>query len=386
MSSPVVQSRLSSLSGDANRRLVSEDHHRKFMSSLRGTELLKLYRRFTLDFHADPALEEMDRDTADFLYQRGFLPEKIALYGLSPKNVDFYLSDMQRWATRFINEPYSIVFNNKVLFNQVFGRHCDVPGVIATFRRGRVVTYGDDWQRIIAGDVHHRLLIAKPLGGGGGGDIYFVRIEGLHAVIETNASQDNRQVVRVSELERILLAQTVPFILNDYVVQSDFSRSLFPLTVNTLRVLVIRDQVTTLPVLVRATQRIGTRESYPIDNFSLGGLSAEVNLGTGELCHAVAGAGLYKGTGIKEHPDTGEVLLGRRIPDWQAIKEGLCLLFVKLPYLQYCGFDIIHGNGGFTVLEGNSYSQVRLFQMNRPLLEDASLVAFYRDKGIIVDR
>ncbi|MDN3557469.1 sugar-transfer associated ATP-grasp domain-containing protein [Halomonas maura] len=363
---------------------LPEDHHRHFMANLSGVERLSLLKRFTLDFHADPDLGKISEEQAEFLYERGFLPEKIRLYGLNRDNIDLYLSDVQRWLTRLVNGPYSIVFNNKVLFTQVFGRYCRVPGIIAIFRNGRAIPYCELWDRIISGQDSGRMMVAKPLGGGGGGSVYFIRTDRHHAVIETNDEEGARVVVKVSELAEVLAAQEVPFILNDYIQQGDFTQALFPLTVNTLRVLVIRHPVTRKGQVIRAVQRIGTSESYPIDNFSLGGLSAEINLANGELSHAVAAEGKHAGKRWESHPDTGEKISEKRVPHWEDIKEDICRLFENLPYIKYCGFDLIIDDDGFIVLEGNSYSQVRLFQMSSPLLDNQVLVDFYKSEGLLV--
>lgn len=362
---------------------LPRDHHRHFMATLSGPQALALHKRFTLDFHADPDLERLTESQARFLYERGFLPEKVRLYGLHPGNIDLYLSDVQRWLTRLVNGSYSIVFNDKVLFTQVFGRHCRVPGVIATFRNGRAIPYDSAWSRILDGSDGGRMMVAKPLGGGGGGSVYFIRTDRHHAVIETNDNNNSRIVVKLHELTEVLAAQEVPFILNDYIQQGDFTQTLFPLTVNTLRVLVVRCPSTGRARVMRAVQRIGTSESYPIDNFSMGGLSAEIDLESGELGHAVAAEGKHSGCGWSTHPDTGESIQGKRIPNWHNIRRAVCRVFDQLPYVKYCGFDLILDEKGVVFLEGNSYSQVRLFQMNRPLLTCRKLVDFYRREGLV---
>ncbi|MBF8223903.1 sugar-transfer associated ATP-grasp domain-containing protein [Halomonas sp. 328] len=362
---------------------LPKDHHRLFMANLSGTEALALHKRFTLDFHADPDLEKITAEQAEFLYERGFLPEKIRLYGLGPDNVDLYLSDVQRWLTRLVNGSYSVVFNNKILFDQVFGKHCQVPRTIATFRNGRVVTHGKTWERVASGQSEPMILVAKPLGGGGGGGIYFIRIDKQHAVVETNDEKAPRFTVKCEQLGEMFGQQRVPFIVNEYVQQGDFSRRLYPLTVNTVRVLVVRDATTGKPYVVRAVLRVGNSESYPIDNFSLGGLSIEIDRETGRLGSAVAAAGKYSGKRWEEHPDTGEWIKGGFVPDWKAHMQALCDLFNKLPYLSYCGFDLILCDDGFVVLEGNSYSQVRLFQMHKPLLTDKGYVDFLEKNGLL---
>lgn len=362
---------------------LPKDHHKHLVESLSGEDQLTLLKRFTLDFHADPDLATLSKDDAQFFFDRGFLPEKARLYGLNRDNIDTYLSDVQRWLTRLVNGPYSVVFNNKILFDQVFGQYCNVPRTVAVCRQGRVIPHTDLWQHIEAGQAGPLMLVAKPLGGGGGGSVYFIRIDKRHAVVETNDATNPRFSVKAEALGDVFSKQRVPFIVNEYVQQGDFSKRLYPLTVNTVRALVVRDTDSGEPYLVRAVLRVGNSESYPIDNFSLGGLSIEVNKETGILGHAVAAAGRFTGQRWSTHPDTGEKITGAVIPNWQAHKRKLLALFRKLPYLHYCGFDLILQDEDFVVLEGNSYSQVRLFQMHEPLLHDTGYVDFLARKELL---
>jgi hypothetical protein len=363
---------------------LSKDHHKRFMDSLQETEQLALLKRFTLDFHADSDLASLSEEEAQFFYERGFLPEKARLYGLNRDNIDNYLSDVQRWLTRLVNGSYSVVFNNKILFDQVFGQYCNVPYTVAVCRQGRVIPHTDLWLQIARGESEPRMLVAKPLGGGGGGSVYFIRIDKRHAVVETNDAINPRFSLRSDALSELFTSQRVPFIINEYVQQGEFSRRLYPLTVNTVRVLIMRDVQSGEPYIVRAVLRVGNSESYPIDNFSMGGLSIEIDLESGRLGNAVAAAGRFSDQVWHAHPDTGEALTGAIIPNWQEHKYKLKALFSKLPYLKYCGFDLILRDHDFVVLEGNSYSQVRLFQMHEPLLGDATYRRFLLAEGLAV--
>lgn len=364
---------------------LPHDHHHRFMASLQQPEQLTLLKRFTQDFHADPDLAMLTDHEANFFYERGFLPEKKRLYGIEVndiRSVDNYLSDVQRWLTRLVNGPYSIVFNNKILFDQVFGRFTQVPRTIAISNNGRMVPYSPLWGQVERGEAGPLILVAKPLGGGGGGSIYFIRVEKRHVVVETNDADNRRFSIKSEALREMFTRQRVPFIINEYVEQGEFSRRLYPLTVNTVRVLIVRDVHSGEPHIVRAVLRVGNSESYPIDNFSMGGLSVEIDLESGQLGRAVAAEGRFSGMALHDHPDTGEALTGTCIPLWSEHMSKLKVLFTKLPYLKYCGFDLILRDEDFIVLEGNSYSQVRLFQMHKPLLENVVYKKFLIAEGL----
>jgi hypothetical protein len=357
-------------------------HHHLLMRNLEEEGSLSHLKRFTRDFAADPRM--ITDDQCAFLFERGFTPEKWSYYDFDKNKPDHYLSDVQRWLTQRINGEFAIVFNNKVLFTQVFKNFANVPAIVAIWRSGRVIVYDPIWERIKRGEAPEGLrYVAKPLGGGGGGSIYFIRVGRNNVVVECNDDEvEKRRTLPLAEIDRIFENARVPFIITEFIKQGEFTFKLFPLTVNTMRVLVIRDPETLQPHIVRAVQRIGTSESYPIDNFSYGGLSAAIDMDTGELGSAVAAAGAKANIHMDHHPDTGEPIAGRFVPGWHKIMEQVREFFLQMPYIQYCGFDLILRDDDFVVLEGNSFSQVRLFQMHAPLLTDRVYCKLLKKHGI----
>lgn|GEM_PF-617788 len=344
-------------------------HHLRAVAA-RGSELNRLlWKNFTRNFATDP--EPISAEQRDYLYRHGFTPEKWNLYRLHERDPSLFLSDVERDRTRRANGAFDIVFNNKILFTQVFSNYCRVPAVAAVWRDGRMIPYGDLWGKVKEGKLEAPIrLVAKPIGGGGGGSIYFLSCDNSAITVESNDHNEKRRRFLPANIERLFADARVPFMVTEFIVQGEYSRRLYPLAVNTMRVLVIRDPETLQPHVVRAVQRMGTAESYPIDNFSYGGLSAAINLDTGELGYAVAAAGPYAREFLERHPDTFEPIKGKIIPNWHKMMEDVKALFLRMPYITYCGFDLVVQDDGFSVIEGNSFSQVRLFQVHEPLLTD----------------
>ena len=356
-------------------------HHEALMQSIQDPVTLKHLARFMTDFAKDPA--NITDEDASWLYAQGFLPEKIELYDFEKYDPSLFLSDVQRWMTREVNGDYSIVFNNKILFTQTFRNFCKVAPITAIWRNGRITPYDDVWEKCITGKLTEpRKFVAKPLGGGGGGGVYFIEVGARKAVVESNEPGRERFVLPVQDLIKVFDGARVPFMLTEFIYQGAFTKALYPLTVNTVRMLVVRDPDTLLPHVVRTVQRMGTSSSYPIDNFSVGGLSAEIDIETGVLGPGVAAAGPYTGKLWDHHPNTGEPIAGQVIPNWQDIVARMKNLFLQVPYISYCGFDLILMDDDVVVLEGNSFSQVRLFQMHRPLLPDPAYVKVLKHHGI----
>jgi hypothetical protein len=360
---------------------IDPGHHRALIDGLTDPVALRHLKRFRTDFAKDPT--PVSDDQAAWLYDQGFLPEKVDLYDFETHDIALYLSDVQRWMTREVNGPYAIVFNNKILFTQVFRNFCAVAPVNAIWRGGRIISYDGVWEACVAGQLEEsRKFVIKPLGGGGGGSVYFVTVGRKSAVIESNEDGRERFTLPVARLGDIFKGARVPFMVTEFIHQGAYSRALYPLTVNTVRMLVVRDPETLQPHVVRTVQRMGTAASYPIDNFTLGGLSAEIDVETGVLGPAVAAAGPHKGPKWDFHPNTGEPITGLVVPNWQDVVGKMKDLFLQMPYISYCGFDLILRDDDVVVLEGNSYSQVRLFQMHRPLLPDPIYVKVLKHHGI----
>ncbi len=98
-----------------------------------------------------------------------------------------------------------------------------------------------------------------------------------------------------------------------------------------------------------AMLRLPTLASNGRANLHQGGIGVGVDLETGKTFHAVAGP-----TSITRHPDTGEGLLGRVIPDWAAIIE-MARTTARAVGLGFVGIDIVHDElDGPMLLEANA--------------------------------
>src|SRR5690606_18742139 len=94
------------------------DHHLRLRSRDQDLRALALWKDYTVEFVRDSS--PVDDDRLEYLFDRGFTPEKWDLYRFDENDPELYLSDWQRSLTRFMNGPYDVVFNNKILFTQVF--------------------------------------------------------------------------------------------------------------------------------------------------------------------------------------------------------------------------------------------------------------------------
>lgn len=109
-----------------------------------------------------------------------------------------------------------------------------------------------------------------------------------------------------------------------------------------VRVLVYRGE----PAL--AMLRLPTLESNGRANLHQGGVGVGVEIGSGRT-----GRAIWHGRVIERHPDTGETLAGRQVPDWPAILN-TSKIVARATGLGYVGIDVILGETRPMVLEANA--------------------------------
>ena len=158
------------------------------------------------------------------------------------------------------------------------------------------------------------------------------------------------------------------YLVQQIVVQHPLMASLHPESLNTMRLVTIRDQHTGKIVVFPSILRIGTGHSF-VDNTSKGGLAVAVDLETGHLGEY----GFYKpeyGTRTRVHPDSGIVFSTFRIPFFKEAKEQAIKLHSMLPTVQSIGWDIAIGERGPVFIEGNDNWEINGPQIcNGPLKE-----------------
>ena len=315
------------------------------------------------------------------LWFSGFFGESHVIYKLEERQPSDYLSDFARFIkTPYINGRYSYFLNNKLAFYWFMrgneeGRKV-IPKIHALIYRGdiRDLNSGQriEWKEALRkySDEKKRFVI-KPINEGGG-----------KGVMVVSTADD---VLRVNELpvenmDAAMVSKGLAGrdgIIMEYVSQASYAATIFPCATNTIRVLTMWDYDENEPFMPIAVHRIGSKDSMPVDNWSNGGLSAIVNTETGELGRAVA----YPGTGslvwFDEHPDTGAMIKGVHIPNWEKIADKLLELARMCPFLPYVGWDIIVTEDGMKILEGNNHSDVNLIQVHQPMLVDSRVRRFY---------
>jgi hypothetical protein len=178
---------------------------------------------------------------------------------------------------------------------------------------------------------HGGSLFAKPLSRYGGAGAFRVTVESeWRTLFEAIVQED--------------------YIIQEEVKQHEEIMRMHPCLLNTLRV------TTCMPfdnkaVIACARMRFG-RGGKHVDNGSMGGIFAGVDLETGRLCTGALTAMQRSGEFFEVHPDTKVRIEGFRLPDFAAALELVRRAAQALPY-PLVGWDVGFTPTGPVLTEGN---------------------------------
>lgn len=305
----------------------------------------------------------------------GYLADQWALYDLNMEKRKAYLSEFDWYRSRYINEPFDYMLNNKIIATEVLGRYVRMPkiylvnskGVISDFS-GAVLRTEEAVTRI----EELKDVFIKPYGKGKGTGVHHITCEdGVLFVDDTRVT---------AQALAELLAGDKNWYVSETVKQHPYADSLYDKTANTIRIITLRDPKTKRFKVFFAVQRIGTSKTIPVDNGSQGGLVCKIDLETGRLSH---GRRLHDCEVYETHPDSGTRFEDVVIPDWPVLQQEVLSLAERFPYLHFIAWDIIKlPNGQNCVIEANTSSGVNIVQLWGGQRQ-GELGDFYRAHGVI---
>lgn len=305
----------------------------------------------------------------------GYLADQWMLYDLDHNDRNEYLSEFDWYRSRYINEPFDYMLNNKIVATEVLQRYVRVPkiylvnskGMIAD-SEGAVLTVDETVERLR----ELKDVFMKPYGKGKGMGVHHITYSDRGFCLDDKAS-DAETVAKV-------LGGSKDWYLSETVKQHAYADTLYDRTVNTIRIITLRDPKTQRFKVFFAVQRIGRSTTVPVDNASQGGLVCKIDLETGQLSH---GRTLHDTVVYENHPDSGVYLADMKIPDWQALKEEILALAEHFPYLHFVAWDVVKMQDGTNcIIEANTSSGVNIVQLWGGQRYD-ELGEFYRYHGVI---
>ena len=317
-------------------------------------------------------------------WKLGFITEHYLLYELdrSDRDPSQYVSDRARYLRLSrLNDPFSRILHDKMLFGEVFRRHQDVlPETFAYVRGGLVVPLSnrdrvDSIDAIFDLLARRRKLVLKGVRGQEGSDTTILEDRGGELLLKGSPMK--------RDTAKRYIAARPPQILTEYVEQAAYSRDIFPGSANSIRMLTMVELDTQEPFLARALHRFGTATSLGIDSVARGGVRATVDVETGRLGPGLAVTPQGRPETIESHPDTGARITGVQVTGWNEAVERVLALARAHRYLPYVGWDVVITRDGIRILEGNSNSGLDGLQHYAPLLSDPRVRRFYRSRGVI---
>jgi len=290
-----------------------------------------------------------------FAFCGGFTPNQIVLYDLPNCDKTDYLSEFDWFKSRKLNRPYDMVLNNKFITAELIKDKILIPKNYAIKLNGQVrVLNGvgnpktDGLLEIIknAGSV-----IMKPVMAGKGNGVF--KISCLNSCFMINDAPKCD-----SEIKE-LLSEHDNWIICENVVQHEYSAKIYNGSVNTIRIVVIKDE-DNKPYITCAVHRFGTSETGVVDNASMGGLVSNIDLETGVMSEAKS---IKKLDIYDVHPNTGVLIKNKVVPLWEETKEKILKVSSAMPYLKLIAWDVVITENGPCVIEGNSSSGVNILQL-----------------------
>lgn len=307
----------------------------------------------------------------------GFVADQCVLYDLRGGRWRDYLSEFDWYCSRWIDEPFDAMLNNKVACTHLLSPYVLVPEVIAVKTQGEIVLCdgtGKARSPQDAVDAARRRgsVFMKPISAGKG--------KGVHRL---DALSDGRFLLDGRETGGDALAKAFSeedgWFLCEAVRQSAYLDELYDGSANTVRLITFRDPDSGSCKVFFAVQRIGTSATGPVDNGSRGGLVARIDLATGVLGEARC---LHSLERHSIHPDTGHPIEGLRIPDWDDMKRCSLRLACQFPYIRFIAWDLLATDEGICVIEANASSGVNIIQLWGPQ-RNGELGEYYRSRGVL---
>lgn len=270
--------------------------------------------------------------------------------------------DLNKTFRPALNSPeWVFIFRNKLIFNHYF-RHRNFPVTDlygyydsrAGFTAQGAPLSDAEQLKDLLDSLKPSTLVLKPVGGDCGNNIIIIdrinydsknwqlftyggRVYTFDDLVEHISNQAKRN-------------QCFGYILEGKVEQHEFTRSLNPSSLNTLRIITLLDKDSQAEIIL-SSLRFG-KEGVEIDNTATGGYYFCINPKQGVIA---PGLSSYKEGYRRDcrHPVTGKYYEGLAIPYWEEVVR-VCTEAARLaPFCRSIGWDVAITPTGPVLIEGN---------------------------------
>ena len=245
-----------------------------------------------------------------------------------------------RFVSTLNNKNFTQLLDNKLLFNEKFNRY---------LKRKWLDLNTASFEDFVNFTNSIKIFMAKPVDLACGKNILRVDIE----------KNTNLEVLYKS------LIQNKQFLLEEYIVQHQKMSELYPLSVNTLRIVSITRNGNT-HIMFRSI-RMGNSGNV-VDNFNSGGLFTTID----ENGIITKPAVDKKGNVYHQHPYSKASIVGFEVPMFKEAIECVKNICAEIPEVGYVGWDIAITPKGPLVVEANPFPGHDIYQSKIHMNEDGT--------------
>jgi len=311
------------------------------------------------------------------LWLRGFTADQVALYGITPNAASEYLPDYRKYKiTLNTNRNVWPILHDKLLFDAFAPGRLPTSRLLALSSAGTFtwLTNAFDESTLAAELRAGGGFVVKPLRGGGGVGLTFVTPSAGGRVLIGGSEHDASSFVTwLAGLPYHGLYRREP----QHSVVGEF----YPRTTNTMRISFFRRDGHE-PALLDASLRVGVVRSEPVDNTGQGAATVRLDeAGVTVEAHVLGRNGAYQA--IDKHPDTGQDLLGVKLPYWRDTIDLLTEFHRRNPAFDLVGWDVLLAPTGPLIIEGNHNPHLRAAFLHGTFATRPEFLAFCREKGLV---
>lgn len=247
------------------------------------------------------------------------------------------------------DQDFSHIFNNKNEFNKRFEKYLNREYLDL----GEIEF--DDFKKFMS---NKDIIFAKPNVGESG--------KGIEK-LEKSKFKD------LNDMFNYIMDKSKNFgIIEELIVQHDVLNKLYPLAINSLRIVSI--VVDGNPQIVYVVSKSGNKGKF-VDNMENDGLCCPVDTNTGKIS---AVAHTSKLIVYDKHPYTNIELVGYELPYINEAMELVKKAALEIPEVKYVGWDVFIGPNGPGIIEGNDYPGYDFWQLPEQTPDKIGLVPYYK--------
>lgn len=286
-------------------------------------------------------------------YGAGYYDYNIfAFYNMNHKQRKTYITRLKnKKLIMYCNDQsYSHIFNNKNEFNKVYKKYLnrdylDLENV--TLEQFKEFMKDKD------------IIFAKPNVGESG--------KGIEKLYKKDFKD-------LKEMFNYITDKNKNFgIIEELIVQHEALNKLYPLAINSLRIVTI--VVDGKAHVVYVVSKSGNKGKF-VDNMENDGLCCPVDTEKGEICNVAHTSKLIT---YDTHPYTNVKLIGYKIPYIKEAMELVKKAALEVPQVKYVGWDVFIGEDGPGIIEGNDYPGYDFWQLPEHTPDKIGLVPYYEN-------